>query len=314
MTPNFLDAFMDATELTNAKPQDELDRFLNHLDMDTLFGLKERMNPFEYAIHTIQKRHNEQVDDASTSSDHTTKTSNKSVERRTVCKGPILEPEGTHVSHAPTHNIPPEPDPDMDETKEQNAPTVVVAKHKTEDAERLRPYLAFFPIKVIQETLKRTTQAAKAIVSFPLVRHIASRFAWMNRFRLREKVSTDALFAICTALGGYSCAQVFYGTTSRVINVYGMKSKADFPKVCADFLRNKGIPTVLRRDNAPEEDSSAVTKLQRKYLIKDEFSEAANQQQNPVELNAIRWLKKHVQLLLDRTNAPSYLWLHARNT
>ena len=54
-----------------------------------------------------------------------------------------------------------------------------------------------------------------------------------------------------------------------------------------------------------------MTKLHRKYLIKDEYSEAENQQQNPVELNAIKWLKKHVQLLLDRTNAPSKLWLQA---
>ena len=84
----------------------------------------------------------------------------------------------------------------------------------------------------------------------------------MNRFRLREKVSTDALFAMCTALGEFTCAQVFYGTTSRVINAYGMKLKGDFPRVYADFLRNEGIPTVLRQDNAPEEDSSAVTKLQ----------------------------------------------------
>ena len=147
----------------------------------------------------------------------------------------------------------------MDETKEQQAPTVIIAKHKVEDAEKLRPYLAYLPIKVIQETLKRTTQAAKAIVYFPLVRHVASRFAWMNRFRLREKVSTDTMFSNCTAIGGATCAQVFYGTTSCIANVYGMKSKSEFPQVYSDFLRNEGIPTVLRRNNAPEEQSATVT-------------------------------------------------------
>ena len=133
----------------------------------------------------------------------------------------------------------------------------------------------------------------------------------MNGFRLREKVSTDTMFAGITAIGGYTCAQVFYGVTSKVINVYGMRSKSDFPQVYADFLRNEGIPTVLRRDNAPEEQSQEVVRLNRKFLIKDEYSEPHNQQQNPVELNAIKWLKKYVQLILDRTNAPSSTWLLA---
>ena len=61
---------------------------------------------------------------------------------------------------------------------------------------------------------------------------------------------------------GYTCAQVFFGMTSKVINVYGMKSKSEFPQVYTDFLRTEGIPTVLRRDNAPEEQSAKVTRLQ----------------------------------------------------
>ena len=46
-------------------------------------------------------------------------------------------------------------------------------------------------------------------------------------------------------------------------------------------------------------------------MIKDEHTEPYHPQQNPVELNAIQWLKKHIQLLLDRTNAPPSLWLQA---
>ena len=298
--------------------EDEVDAFLNHLDNDALFGLQLRMSPIEFAIHTIQKR-SQQVDTPSTCSEETVKTSNvgSATAMPTVslpCKGPVLSDETTgKVPSTPKTTGEPEPEvpEEIEDPKPQEAPTVIVAKHNTEDAEKLRPYLAYLPIRVIKETLKRTTQLAKAIVSYPLVRHVAARFAWMNRFRLREKVSTDTMFAGTTAIGGFTCAQVFYGTTSRVINVYGMKSKSDFPLVYADFLRNEGIPTVLRRDNAPEEQSQAVTTINRKYLIKDEYLEAENQQQNPVELNAIKWLKRHTQLLLDRTNAPSFLWLHA---
>ena len=117
-----------------------------------------------------------------------------------------------------------------------------------------------------------------------------SRFAWLNRFRLNEKVSTDTICANCRAIGGATCAQIFYGMTSHVINVYGMKSEGEFPDVYSDFLRNEGIPTVLRRDNASVQKSRTVQDLQRKYLIRDEFSERDNQQQNPVEGNAIKWL------------------------
>ena len=65
----------------------------------------------------------------------------------------------------------------FDETGEQMAPNVIVGKHKVDDPEMLRPYLAYLPLQVIRETLKRTTQSAKAIVKFPFVKYIASRFA-----------------------------------------------------------------------------------------------------------------------------------------
>eukprot|EP00978_Attheya_sp_CCMP212_P048287 scaffold497979_cov126-Attheya_sp.AAC.1 len=78
--------------------------------------------------------------------------------------------------------------------------------------------------------------------------------------------------------------------SSKVFNIYGM--------------HGKGAPRVLRRDNAKEENSEAVKNINRKYCIADQFSEPKNQQQNPVELNAIKWLKHHAQVLMDRVNAP----------
>ena len=275
---------------------DPVDIFLNHLDNDHLFGLQYRLSPIEYAIHCIKKRC-EDPDGQSTATQVTDNTSSN--------KGKT-PPNSTNKQHEM------EPLEDQfDVTGEQLAPNVIVGKHKVDDPEKLRPYLGYLPLQVIRETLKRTTQSAKAIVHFPFIRHIASRFAWMNRFRLREKVSTDVLFAHAKGLYGVTCAQVYYGMTSRMINVYPMKSKAEFPNTYADFLREQGIPTVLRRDGAKEEDSSTVKKMQRKHLVKDEFSEPHHQQQNPVELNAIKYLKHHGEALLDRTGAPKSLWFHA---
>ena len=107
----------------------------------------------------------------------------------------------------------------FDKTGERVKPTVIVGKHTTDDPEKIRPYLGYLPIQVVRETLKRTTRSAKAIIRFPFVKHIALRFAWMNRFRLREKVSTDVLFAKVKAYDGYTCAQIFYGMTLSLIHI-----------------------------------------------------------------------------------------------
>ena len=76
-------------------------------------------------------------------------------------------------------------------------------------------------------------------------------------------------------------------------------------------LREQGAPSALRRDNAQEEKSYMVTAIQRSLLIKDEFSEAYNPQQNSVEGRAIRWLKMASHALLDRTGAPDTAWYFA---
>lgn len=83
-----------------------------------------------------------------------------------------------------------------------------------------------------------------------------------------------------------------------------MNSKKDFPKVYRDFIREQGIPTTLRRDQAQNEQSHLVEDIQREFMIKDAFSEAGNQQQNPVESGAIKQLKQDAAILMDRTNCP----------
>ena len=90
--------------------------------------------------------------------------------------------------------------------------------------------------------------------------------------------------------------------------MYGINSKGQFPKVYRDFLREQGAPSALRRDNAKEEKSEEVLDLQRKLLIKDQFSEPHNQQQNTVEMGAIRWLTTNTHRLLDTTGAPDGAW------
>ena len=137
---------------------------------------------------------------------------------------------------------------------------------------------------IVKQTLEHTTQLAKTKITYPLSRHFKARNPFSNVHRLDEVVSTDPLFANCPSLDhGFIGAQVFFGLKSHNINLYGIKSKGEFPKVYKDFIRENGAPSTLRRDNAKEENSNAVLELHRELLIKDEFSEAHHQHQNPVE-------------------------------
>eukprot|EP00978_Attheya_sp_CCMP212_P040574 scaffold222728_cov27-Attheya_sp.AAC.1 len=142
-------------------------------------------------------------------------------------------------------------------------------------------------------------------------RHLKARNPCFNVKRLDESVSTDPIFSSYRDVSGTTCGQVFFGMSSKVFNIYGMRGKGQFPKAYLGFIRHEGAPRVLRQDNTKEENSEEVKNINRKYIIADQFSEPHNQQQNPGELNAIKWLKQHAQVLMDRVNAPPDVWLQA---
>ena len=137
-----------------------------------------------------------------------------------------------------------------------------------DDLEKMRPWMAWIPVENIRKTLENTTQLAKAVANYPMIRHLSSRFKLLNRFRLREIVSTDTIFSSVRAVGGARCAQVFYGLTSHHMDVYGMESKSQFPEVYKEFIRDQEVPSGLHRDNAPEQKSNIITQINRDYEVK----------------------------------------------
>jgi hypothetical protein len=48
-------------------------------------------------------------------------------------------------------------------------------------------------------------------------------------------------------------------------------------------------------------------------MIADQWTEPHSPWQNPAELNGIKYLKSHAQVLLDRTGAPDNLWCLAQD-
>jgi hypothetical protein len=95
--------------------------------------------------------------------------------------------------------------------------------------------------------------------------------------------------------------------TPKMLYVAGMKTESEFPDVYLDFIRQHGIPSALRRDNAKSEMSQRVKvcQIHRDLVIADQWTEPHSPWQNPAELNGIyvKYLKSHAQVLLDRTGA-----------
>jgi hypothetical protein len=69
----------------------------------------------------------------------------------------------------------------MQTVMQQQQPTGIrKTQYRDEDLERLRPWLAWIPIENIRKTVENTTQIAKAVSNYPMMRHLASRFKLLN--------------------------------------------------------------------------------------------------------------------------------------
>jgi len=176
------------------------------------------------------------------------------------------------------------------------------------DYEKLSKHFLFRSRDVIKKTLENTTQMAKAIMHSPMKRHLKSRFMMLRHPRLNEVISTDTYFSSVKSIEGYSMSQVFMGLTSRRITVIGMKAESEFPTAYRDFIRSRGIPHTLRRDNAKSEASEEVQDIHREFVIADAYTEPHSPWQNPAEGGAVRFLKSHAEVLMNRTGSPDNLW------
>jgi hypothetical protein len=129
---------------------------------------------------------------------------------------------------------------------------------------------------------------------------------------LNEVIATDTYFANEKSIEGYHCAHIFFGMTSKMLYVAGMKigSVAD---VYLDIIRKYGIPSALRRNNAKSEMSQRVKDIHRDLFIADQWTELHSPWRNPAELNGVKYLKSHAQVLLDSTGAPDNLWFLAQD-
>jgi hypothetical protein len=101
--------------------------------------------------------------------------------------------------------------------------------------------------------------------------------------------------------------------TSKMLYVAGMKTESEFADIYLDFIRKYGIPSAFRRDNAKSEMSQCVEDIHRDLIIADQWTEPHSPWQKSAELNDLKYLKSHAQIILDRTGAPDNLWFLAQD-
>ena len=186
---------------------------------------------------------------------------------------------------------------------------------KIPNFEKLRPVFAWIPTARIKDTLKHTTQWYKAEGRLPMRRHFKSRFPGANVARREETVATDTIFSDTPAMddciaghGGCTMMQFFCGTTSEFTAAYPMSSEQQVHSALQDFIRYYGAPRNLFSDNAKAQISKQVQDILRHFNIAHYRSEPHQQNQNPAE-RRIQDIKKHTNMLLDRTGSPAATWL-----
>jgi hypothetical protein len=108
------------------------------------------------------------------------------------------------------------------------------------------------------------------------------------------------------------CASIF-GMTSKRLYVAGMKTESEFADVSLDFISKYIILSAIRRYNAKSEMIQPVKDIHRDLIIADQWTEPHSPWQNPAELDGVKYLKSHAQVLLDRTGAPDNLWFLAQD-
>jgi hypothetical protein len=59
--------------------------------------------------------------------------------------------------------------------------------------------------------------------------------------------------------------------------------------------------------------SQRVKDIHRDLIIADQWTEPHSPWQNSAELNGVKYLKSHAQVLLDRTGTPDNLWFLAQD-
>jgi hypothetical protein len=104
-------------------------------------------------------------------------------------------------------------------------------------------------------------------------RHPKSRFQILRHKSLNESIVTYTYFANEKSNEGYHSAQVFFGMTSKILYVAGMKTELEFVDANLDFIRKYGISSALQTENTKYKMSEHVKDIKIELIIADHLAE-----------------------------------------
>ncbi|KAL7563652.1 hypothetical protein ACA910_013388 [Epithemia clementina (nom. ined.)] len=194
-----------------------------------------------------------------------------------------------------------------------DAPSYSIAKHDftavPPDYSKLRPFFGWSNKETIRKTFEQTTQWTEAITTYPMRRHIKSRFPTLNVHCRKEPVATDTIFSDTPAVdNGSKMAQLFVGKDTLVADVYPLKRESQFVNSLEDNIRNRGAMSQLTSDYAKVEISTKVMDILRAYHSSSWHSEPYHQNQNSAE-GCYCTIKSWTNTVMNRSGAPASCWL-----
>ena len=180
----------------------------------------------------------------------------------------------------------------------------------TPDYEKLRPYFGWINVETVQKPIQQASHWGVSLPNtFPMKRHLKSRYPALNIPRHHEPVATDTIFSHTPpADSGVKQAQVFVGRDSLVADTYPMKSGKQFVNTLEDNIRRQGAMDKLLSDSANTEISNEVMDILRAYHISNLHSEPYHQNLNPAEWR-LRTIKAWTNTVMNRSGAPANSWL-----
>jgi len=192
--------------------------------------------------------------------------------------------------------------------------SIVVNRHKTESKVRdYGPFCKFFlwqPTGIVKHTFEDTTHFYGAVSTGDIIKGAyKSPFPAMDVLRRHGPVATDTVHTDCPAIGtGQTAAQVFIGRKTHVIDIFGVRTDAEFVNTLLDVTRGRGAMDHLISDLAAAGLSTRIKDALHALVIGGWQSEAYLRHQDSAGQKC-QDIKAKADLVLNRSGAPPGAWL-----
>jgi hypothetical protein len=184
---------------------------------------------------------------------------------------------------------------------------------RSPDFKLLRPFFGWMSVNIIQKTFEHTTQYARLPTGTMLKKAFRSSHPAFNVYRRNEDVACDIIYSDVPAIfDGSTAAVIFFGTSSKVTDVDGIKRDNQFANTLEDTIIQRGAPNHLLSDRGQATTSHKVEDILQTLCIGKWQSEPNQHHQNPAE-RRYQTVKNATNRILDRTGAPAHLWHYAYN-